>query len=495
MKAAKAATRLRPRRRRRRPRPLRHRPTRPRWWRRRMPPVPASPTAGWRSPTTCSASSATTAACRKPTRPPASSSSARPTARPRRSTSTRCTGPTCRGSRARSRAILTEFGTLIFRLSRLGRDTVDEGRGFLRSKDGAPPAWTALTVLQTAIDWLFVNVLAQLFFHLLLFGAVLLVLGLARPVVPEHRLHLGVAIVLAVLGVLLFLYRRGGSWRSRALPAAMLALAGDLAVRRPAPRSRSPGWSCSRSSPSPTTRSCASPTSAFRSSAPSAWRSGVVLLAAVLMHHFASLGGAGATLDAWRGAALYGTELALAAIKVFWIGLAPLLLLWIASGLVAQARRLRAPRQRRHRPARHRRLALRLRRRDHGPLGAAQQRARPVAQGRGLSAGDLLRAAARRRPEHRAGVPASALPRQHRDLRAAGDPAAHAARVRGGHPVPERARRARGDPQQGPRPAAAGAASADDRGRPRGAPPGAVRHRGAAPRPLADRRLPARRLC
>ena len=99
--------------------------------------------------------------------------------------------------------ILTEFGTLIFRLSRLGRDTVDEGRGFLRSRTGAPPAWTALTVLQTAIDWLFVNVLAQLFFHLLLFGAALLVLGLARPVVPEHRLHLGVAIVLAVLGVLL----------------------------------------------------------------------------------------------------------------------------------------------------------------------------------------------------------------------------------------------------------------------------------------------------
>ena len=57
-----------------------------------------------RSPTTCSASNATTAACRKPTRPPASSSSASRPARLAGSRSTRCTGPTCRGSRARFRA-------------------------------------------------------------------------------------------------------------------------------------------------------------------------------------------------------------------------------------------------------------------------------------------------------------------------------------------------------------------------------------------------------
>ena len=101
-----------------------------------------------------------------------------------------------------------------------------------------------------------------------------LVLGLARPVVPEHRLHLGVAIVLAVLGVLLFLYRRGGSLAIEGPARGDAGAGGGLAARRPAPRSRSPGWSWSRSSPPPTTRSCASPTSAFRSSAPSAWRSG-----------------------------------------------------------------------------------------------------------------------------------------------------------------------------------------------------------------------------
>ncbi len=127
--------------------------------------------------------------------------------------------------------ILTEFGTLIFRLSRLGRDTVDEGRGFLRGKTGAPLVWKALTFLQTAIDWLFVNVLAQLFFHLLLFGSALVVLGLARPVVPEHRLHLGVAIALALLGVLLFLYRRGGSLAIEGPARGDAGAGGGLAVR------------------------------------------------------------------------------------------------------------------------------------------------------------------------------------------------------------------------------------------------------------------------
>ena len=389
--------------------------------------------------------------------------------------------------------ILTEFGTLIFRLSRLGRDTVDEGRGFLRSKTGAPPAWTALTVLQTVIDWLFVNVLAQLFFHLLLFGAVLLVLGLARPVVPEHRLHLGVAIVLAVLGVLLFLYRRGGSWRSRALPAVMLALAGvSLFVAGAEVAVTGLVLVALVTAAYDAVLRVADERFPFvRTVGLALW---IVLLAAVLLHRFASLGGAGATLDAWRGAALYGTELALAAIKVFWIGLAPLLLLWIVSGLVAQ------------RGGYERSASVAT-----GRLGIGVSLCAFVVMTMALWAllsnvldlslkgvgylPEIFPRRRRRRPEHGAGVPAASLRRQHRDLRAAGDPAAHAARVRGGHPVPERARRARGDPQQGPRAGRGRRGERDGRGRPRGAPPGAVRHRGLAPRPLADRRLPARRLC
>ena len=52
----------------------------------------------------------------------------------------------------------------------------------------------------------------------------------------------------------------------------------------------------------------------------------------MLVHRFGSLGGATASLDGWRGAALYGSELALVAIKWFWIAMAPLLLAWVVTG-------------------------------------------------------------------------------------------------------------------------------------------------------------------
>ncbi len=229
--------------------------------------------------------------------------------------------------------ILTEFGTLIFRLSRLGRDTVDEARGRLRGP--APVAWSALTFLQTAIDWLFVNVLAQLFFHLLLFGTVLVLLGLAQPVVPEQRLHLGVAIALAVLGVLLLLYRRGGLPSSKALPAAILALAA-ASLLLPGGGVAVTGFvlvALVSDAYDAALRVADERFPFVRHVGLALW---AVLLAAVLLHHSEGLGGAGVTLDAWRGAALYGTELALSAIKAFWIGIAPLLLLWIVAGIVAQ---------------------------------------------------------------------------------------------------------------------------------------------------------------
>ena len=233
--------------------------------------------------------------------------------------------------------ILTEFGTLIFRLSRLGRDTVDEGRGFLGSKGKPPPAWRALAFLQSALDWLFVNLLAQLFFHLLLFGVVLVVLGLAAVVAPEQRLHLGVAIALAALGALLLLYRRGGAPASKLLPAAMLALAavstfvGGAAVAV----TGVVVFAIVTAAYDAVLRVADERFPFVRAVGLVVW---ALLLAAVAWRRFDSLGGAGATLDAWRGAALYGTELTLWAIKCCWIGLAPLLVLWILAGLFAPGR-------------------------------------------------------------------------------------------------------------------------------------------------------------
>lgn len=78
--------------------------------------------------------------------------------------------------------ILTELFTMFFRLSRLGRDAVDEASrhaGANRTKSHR--GWSLLSWLQTTIDWAFTNLLAQLFFQLLLVGVFVVVLGAVAP--------------------------------------------------------------------------------------------------------------------------------------------------------------------------------------------------------------------------------------------------------------------------------------------------------------------------
>lgn len=77
--------------------------------------------------------------------------------------------------------IVSEIFTLIFRLARLGRETVAEAATvFGRSKGAASRAWPVLGRMQGVLDWFFVHVLATLTLHLALLGAVLLGLGLVR---------------------------------------------------------------------------------------------------------------------------------------------------------------------------------------------------------------------------------------------------------------------------------------------------------------------------
>jgi hypothetical protein len=205
--------------------------------------------------------------------------------------------------------ILTEFGTLIFRLSRLGRDTVDEGRGFLRGQGGAPLVWKALTFLQTTLDWLFVNVLAQLFFHLLLFGTALS--SSAWRVRSSRSTGCISAYRAGAAGVLLSSIDAAAR-RDRSLAATMLAMAAvSLFVT---------GAEVAITGLVPSPRQCRLRRGAARRRralsfvAPSVWQSGPCCSPC-----------AGAPLrrprrrrrhaDAWRGAALYGTELTLAAIE------------------------------------------------------------------------------------------------------------------------------------------------------------------------------------
>ncbi|HZV92365.1 MAG TPA: hypothetical protein VFF72_04065, partial [Caldimonas sp.] len=63
--------------------------------------------------------------------------------------------------------IVTELFTLVFRLSKLGRETVDEARLQLGAR---APRWRWLAGTQMALDWAFVNGLAALFAQLGLLG-------------------------------------------------------------------------------------------------------------------------------------------------------------------------------------------------------------------------------------------------------------------------------------------------------------------------------------
>jgi hypothetical protein len=130
--------------------------------------------------------------------------------------------------------IVTEAFTLIFRLSRLGRDTVDLAYRSLRADrwgdSGAGLLWRGTAWLQRALDWVFVNVLAMVMLQLALCGALLVVFGLAHMLGCTHLATLVVAvpIALAVLGALLFRYRAvapSTGATNLLLPVALIAVA------------------------------------------------------------------------------------------------------------------------------------------------------------------------------------------------------------------------------------------------------------------------------
>lgn len=83
--------------------------------------------------------------------------------------------------------IVSEVFTLIFRLARLGRDTVAEAfKVFGKEKGIGGLGWRAVRFLQSALDWTFVHVLAMLTLHLALLGGVLVGLGLLPVEKPKQ---------------------------------------------------------------------------------------------------------------------------------------------------------------------------------------------------------------------------------------------------------------------------------------------------------------------
>lgn len=105
--------------------------------------------------------------------------------------------------------IVTELFTMVFRLSRLGRDTVDQAgrvaRESLSPDTTEAKRWARLSGVQIALDWALSALLANLVLQLLLVGLLITVLGLAQ--LHPKPVGMVVAWTLPALGVWWISYR------------------------------------------------------------------------------------------------------------------------------------------------------------------------------------------------------------------------------------------------------------------------------------------------
>ncbi|RYF41839.1 MAG: hypothetical protein EOO25_08615 [Comamonadaceae bacterium] len=133
--------------------------------------------------------------------------------------------------------IVTEIFTMVFRLSRLGRDTVDQAARAARQRhagDAAPKAdvWRGLVAVQIALDWAFSALLANLFTQLLVIGLLIAATGFA--ISREDTVRAVLACALPALGAWWLCYRHTESAASRIAVLAGALAAGWLLFRLPA---------------------------------------------------------------------------------------------------------------------------------------------------------------------------------------------------------------------------------------------------------------------
>jgi len=258
--------------------------------------------------------------------------------------------------------IVSELFTLVFRLSKLGRETVDEMWGQLaRSRDpkarGAGAyrrAWTTVAWLQIGLDWLFVNGLALLFTQLALLGILLVCLGFTSGVAPdvaanpaaaaaaavrELWLHRGVAGALVLLSLLRLGYRWGdGKWLQAALPAALAAAALGALFLAPGALQ----WITAITFLTLLTMANEVALRIADDRFPLVhvvgrwmWAAATLLMLGSAVHETQVLA-APAWRDVWVHAALFSTEAVLLMIKWWWILAGPLLVVWFLAGFVAR---------------------------------------------------------------------------------------------------------------------------------------------------------------
>ena len=231
--------------------------------------------------------------------------------------------------------IVTELFTMVFRLSKLGRETVDEARLQLRGADGKPPAsWRWLAGTQIALDWAFVNGLAALFAQLGLLGLVIVGLGFAA--LSERSTGRAVGVAALVFGALWFGYRRRDALQRWLVPLGLVAAAiAMLAVRASAP------WIVAAFFLTLLTLAYNAALRVADDRFPltrvvglAFWSAVLVLMLAAALWRVGPLHEP-ASLITWVQAALFGTEAVLYGIKIWWILAAPLFIAWLVSGVFA----------------------------------------------------------------------------------------------------------------------------------------------------------------
>ena len=256
--------------------------------------------------------------------------------------------------------IVTELFTMVFRLSKLGRDTVDEALGpvtGVRNADqgGKGRAFLCWLVgwLQRGIDWLFANGLALLFLQLLLLTAMLAGFGLALTIDPilVHRVPCG---ALAIVGVLWLAYRHRDGKVSTLLGPLAAIVAGAVPLL---------GWSEAQSWVTAalvlggvtwlneTGLRVADDRFPFvRSVGRWLWVATLLVVMAGAWHDLDTAVPAPTTLHpnvgperfalhAWMHGALFATEVVLAVVKVWWEVAGVLLVAWFVVGwMVASGR-------------------------------------------------------------------------------------------------------------------------------------------------------------
>ena len=237
--------------------------------------------------------------------------------------------------------IVTEIFTMVFRLSQLGRDTVDEAHRAIRGL-AHPLAWKITTRTQVALDWLFANVLALLFAQLFLLAQLFVGLGLGSLVRDPAHLHIGLAGAAFVIGTLVFFYQRRGSLAEPARWATpgLVALAGAAALFSPALRP----WLSGAILVAAVTLVYdvvlgvgAERFPLVRVAGRTMWATLLLLMAASALHETLAPGAVAPPqgFDIGYHAVLFGVELTLLAIKWWWVAAGVLLVVWLASSVWA----------------------------------------------------------------------------------------------------------------------------------------------------------------